>query len=171
MALFGAYGALAALAVVVPMAAPVAVAVGAAGIYASGRLYIVPGRPAWNTPLTVVRFFATALTIGPLLTGHPAWAVAGVVLQIVATAANLIRLRRDPRIEWWGAVQLTLRWFRVPSVVVMLGWVAGAALAASGLTLAALLPVAVAELLGRYLFYVTVVPLDMPGSFSRTRKH
>jgi hypothetical protein len=28
----------------------------------------------------------------------------------------------------------------------------------------------VAELVGRYLFFVTVVPLDMPGSFtSRTR--
>ncbi len=39
------------------------------------------------------------------------------------------------------------------------------------LPLAALVPIAGAELLGRYLFYVTVVPLDMPGSFSRTRKH
>jgi DMSO reductase iron-sulfur subunit len=171
VALFGAYGLLATLAVVVPPVAPVAVATGAAGVFASGRLYVVPGRPAWHTPLTIVRFFATALALGPLLTGHPRWAVAGVALQALATVANLVRLRRDPRIEWWGAAQLTLRWFRVPSAVAALGWVLGAALAAAGLTLAALVPIAVAELLGRYLFYVTVVPLDMPGSFSRARKH
>ena len=27
-----------------------------------------------------------------------------------------------------------------------------------------------AELIGRYLFYVTVVPLDMPGSFHRSTR-
>jgi hypothetical protein len=39
----------------------------------------------------------------------------------------------------------------------------------------ALAPLAVAlvfggELISRYLFYVTVVPLDMPGSFSRSMR-
>jgi DMSO reductase anchor subunit len=53
----------------------------------------------------------------------------------------------------------------------------GAALAtaASATALAGPLPVAVAlafagELIGRYLFYVTVVPLDMPGSFHRSMR-
>jgi Fe-S-cluster-containing dehydrogenase component/DMSO reductase anchor subunit len=170
VALFGAYGGLAALAVVVPAAAPVAVVTGAAGVYASGRLYVVPGRPAWHSPLTIVRFFATALAVGPLLTGHPGWAIAGITLQVLATVANLLRLRFDPRIEWWGAARLMTGWFRVPSCLTLALWLTGIALAASGHHLAALAPVAVAELLGRYLFYVTVVPLDMPGSFYRTPK-
>ena len=33
---------------------------GIAGVGASARLYLVPGRPAWNSPLTVFEFFATA---------------------------------------------------------------------------------------------------------------
>src|SRR5262249_12695203 len=41
------------------------------------RLYVVPGRPAWDSPLTVVRFFATALALGPPLTGHPVLGAAG----------------------------------------------------------------------------------------------
>jgi DMSO reductase anchor subunit/ferredoxin len=170
VALFGAYGGVAAGAVLLPGLAPVAVVAGLAGVYASGRLYVVPGRPAWHTPLTIVRFFATCVAIGPLLTGHPTWAVVGIGVQLLATIANLVRLQRGSRIEWWGAVRLTLHWFRVPSCLAVVGWVGGAGLALGGMTLAALVPVAVAELVGRYLFYVTVVPLDMPGSFSRSSK-
>jgi len=168
VALFGAYGGLAALTLAVPGLAPLTVGIGAAGVYASGRLYVVPGRPAWHTPLTIVRFFATAFALGPLLTGHPRWALVGIGVQLAATAANLIRLARDPRIEWWGSVRLTLGWFRIPFVLTVLAWVAGAVAASAGLLLVALPLVAAAELLGRYLFYVTVVPLDMPGSFART---
>jgi formate dehydrogenase iron-sulfur subunit len=170
VALFGAYAGLAAAAVAAPPAATAAVVVGAAGVYASGRLYVVPGRPGWDTPLTIVRFFATALAVGPLLTGNPGWALAGLAVQAAATAANLLRLRRGERIERWGVVRLTVGRFRWHSLLVLVGWAAGAALAVRGHPLAALAPVLLAELVGRYLFYVTVVPLDMPGSFSRTPK-
>jgi DMSO reductase anchor subunit/ferredoxin len=170
VALFGAYGALAAGAVVLAPLAPVAALVGLAGVFASGRLYVVPGRPAWHSPLTVVRFFATALALGPLLTGHPAWAVAGVVLQLAASTANVARLQHDPRIEGWGAVRLLLVRFRRLTLAAVAGWLIGAGLALGGRPLAALVPLVLAELAGRYLFYVTVVPLDMPGSFARTTK-
>ena len=30
-----------------------------------GRLYVVPGRPAWNSQLTVVQFLATGVALGP----------------------------------------------------------------------------------------------------------
>jgi DMSO reductase anchor subunit len=170
VALLGAYGMLAAAAVPAPVLVPAAVATGLAGTFASARLYVVPGRPAWHTPLTIVRFFATALAVGPLLTGRPGWAIAGIAIQAAATLANLLRLRRDPRIERWGTVRLTLDRFRGLAVAVVLGWLAGAVLAVAGLPLAALVPVVGAELVGRYLFYVTVVPLDMPGSFARSSK-
>src|SRR3546814_12293088 len=51
VALFGLYAPLAALAVLVPGAAPVAAAVGVVGVYASARLYIVPGRDRKSTRL------------------------------------------------------------------------------------------------------------------------
>ena len=35
-------------------------------------------------------------------------------------------------IEWWGAVRLTLHWFRVPAVLAVVGWLAGAGLALAG---------------------------------------
>jgi DMSO reductase anchor subunit len=146
----------------------VAAVVGAAGVYASGRLYMVPGRPAWCTPLTLARFGASALAVGGLVTGHRALGAAGAAGGLAVAAANFARLARGERIEWWGTVRLALRRFRRQAAL-------GAALSAGGVAAAAgggPLPLALGlvaggELIGRYLFYVTVVPLDMPGSFHR----
>jgi formate dehydrogenase iron-sulfur subunit len=168
VALFGAYGGLAVVAVGVPAAAPVAAVVGAAGVYASGRLYMVPGRPAWCTPLTLARFGATALAVGGLMTGHRAVGVAGVAGGLAVLALNLARLGRGERIEWWGTVRLALRRFRgVFSLGVGLSLGGIVAALAGPLALAVAL-VFFGELVARYLFYVTVVPLDMPGSFYRS---
>jgi formate dehydrogenase iron-sulfur subunit len=168
VALFGAYGGLAALTVGLPAVAPVAALVGAAGVYASGRLYMVPGRPAWCTPLTLARFGATTVALGGLVTGQRTVGMVGVVGGLVVAAGNLARLARGQRIEWWGTVRLALRRFRGLSTLAVLLSVAGIAAAASGPLVLALVLVAGGELVGRYLFYVTVVPLDMPGSFYRS---
>jgi DMSO reductase anchor subunit/ferredoxin len=168
VALFGAYGGLAALAVAVPAVAAVAAAIGVAGVYASGRLYMVPGRPAWCTPLTLARFGATALALGGLLTGHRAMGVVGVAGGLTVAAANALRLGRSTRIEWWGTVRLTFRRFRGLTALGVLLSTAGLVVAAFGSLAVALALVAGGELIGRYLFYVTVVPLDMPGSFQRS---
>ncbi|MGH9259166.1 MAG: hypothetical protein ACRD08_04590, partial [Acidimicrobiales bacterium] len=81
------------------------------------------------------------------------------------------RLGRDSRREWNGTVALyrhpfgwltTARWaLAVGGAAAGFSWApVGFALVASG------------ELLGRYLFYVTVVPLNMPGSFfGAARRH
>jgi DMSO reductase iron-sulfur subunit len=168
VALLGAYTALAVVAVVVPAVGVLAVVAGGAGIYASARLYVVPGRPAWDTPLTVVRFFATAVALGPAWTGHRALVVAGIGVALAATAANWWRLARLGGRAARGALRLELRWFRWWT----LGrWALGAAVVAGalgGAPLAVLFVLAAAsELLGRWLFYVTVVPLNMPGAFWR----
>jgi DMSO reductase anchor subunit/ferredoxin len=168
VALLGAYAALALAAVGVPALAPAAAVVGVAGVCASGRLYVVPGRPSWDTPLTVVAFLVTALATGPLLTGRPLLAVAAVAAQLVVWSANLARLSRDPRREATGTVAL----YRHPFAgLTALRW----ALAAGGAALAlagtwptpAFALVAAGELAGRYLFYVTVVPLNIPGPWRR----
>ena len=168
VALFGAYGGLAAGAVADPAVAPVAAAVGVAGVYTSARLYMVPGRPAWHSSLTLGRFAATALALGGLVTGHRAVGAAGVIGGLVLTAANLVRLGRGDRIEWWGTVRLALRRFRGLSLLGAALSLGGIAAALSGPLLLAVIVVFGAELIARYLFYVTVVPLDMPGSFYRS---
>jgi DMSO reductase anchor subunit len=168
VALLSLYAGVAAGAVLVPGLAPVAAVAGAAGVFASARLYVVPGRPAWDTPLTVVRFFATALALGPPLTGHVGVGVAGGLLAVAATALNWARLARRPEQPWWGAMWLELRWFR-PWTIARVGAVAVAAWAA----LAGAWPgveflvLGAGEVIGRWLFFVTVVPLNMPGSFWR----
>jgi Fe-S-cluster-containing dehydrogenase component/DMSO reductase anchor subunit len=168
VALFGVYGALAAVAVAVPAAAPLAALVGAAGVYASGRLYMVPGRPAWCSPLTLARFGATTAALGGLMTGHRAVGVAGVIAGLVVTGANLARLSRGERIEWWGTVRLTTRRFRKLTALAVVLPLGGIAAGLAGPLLVAVVLVFGGELIGRYLFYVTVVPLDMPGSFYRS---
>jgi DMSO reductase anchor subunit len=153
-------------AVAVPLLAPAAAAVGIAGVYASARLYIVPGRPAWNSPLTIVRFFATALALGPAATGHTALAVLGACVALAATIASWVRLQRIPGVPTRGAVRLELRWFRQWTVSRFVLTIAGVVLL-SVQPFGALVLLAAAELVGRWLFFVTVVPLNMPGAFWR----
>jgi formate dehydrogenase iron-sulfur subunit len=167
VALLSAYAALAAIAVPVAVVSILAAIVGVAGVYASARLYIVPGRPAWNSPLTIVRFMATAAVLGPALTGRPLVAAIGAGVALAATACNWMRLQRNPSQSWRGAVRLELRWFGPWTATRWTATVAGATSIAIGWTLAGWLLLAAGELVGRWLFFVTVVPLNMPGAFWR----
>jgi DMSO reductase anchor subunit len=155
----------------------VALAVGLIGVYSSGRLYVVPGRPAWNSPLTIVQFLSSAVALGPLTVGLVeggagtlrALAVVGSATSLAAYLANLVRLATSDRFEWRGTWVLTsghLRaWFAL-RVVVGVAAVACSALAPLGVAFAAAV---LAEAVGRWLFYVSVVPLNMPGGFFRGR--
>lgn len=199
VALLGVYTAAAVGAVVAPVLAVPAAILGVAGVFASGRLYMVPGRPAWDTGLTVVRFFATAVTLGAALGGHLVLAGAGALVAVGATAANWYRLSQDPSRAWRGSVRLELgqlgRWtclrlaLAVAGVTTALvaglagrdGAVGHAALAhaalagggfagtgfAGGAALWVFGLLAAGEVIGRWLFFVSVVPLNMPGSFWR----
>jgi formate dehydrogenase iron-sulfur subunit len=168
VALLTLFAAVAVGVVVVPGLAPVAAVVGAAGVFASARLYVVPGRPAWDTPLTVVRFFATVLTLGPPLTGNVALGAAGGVAAVAATGLNWVRLARRPHQPWRGAVRLELRWFGPATAVRLTATAVGVGAGLAGRSAAVVfLALALGEVLGRWLFFVTVVPLNMPGSFWR----
>lgn len=169
VALFGAYAGAAAAAIVVPAAAPLAPIVGAAGLFASARLYVVPGRPSWDSWLTVAQFGLTAVVAGGVVAGSPAVAAGAAALQLLVTVANLARLQWQGTFESRGTVRLTLGWFRYLFGLRVVAALAGIALAVSGSVLLAAVPLAVAELVHRYLFYVTVVPLNMPGNFFRGR--
>jgi DMSO reductase anchor subunit len=166
VALLFAFAAAAAGAVVVPALDPLAAVAGVAGLYASARLYIVPGRPAWNSHLTVVRFAATALALGPLLTGHERVAVVGMVLALLATVANWLRLAPRHSVATRGALLLELRWLRGWTMLRFASMVAAVALVPIESPVALAIAGA-SELTGRWLFYVAVVPLNMPGAFWR----
>lgn len=161
------YAGAAGLAVAVPAFTVPAALVGVVGVLASAMLYVVPGRPAWHTPLTPVRFLATAAATGPLLTGRPGIAAAGAGVAVAAVVASWLRLARRPELPWRGSVRLELRWFRPWTALRVLLAGAGAALALTGSPAAALVALVAAEAVGRWLFFVTVVPLDVPGSFWR----
>ncbi|HVE47247.1 MAG TPA: DmsC/YnfH family molybdoenzyme membrane anchor subunit [Acidimicrobiales bacterium] len=169
-----------------------AVAAGLAGIYASGRLYLVPARPVWNSRRTLVAFFATALSTGPLLALlclDRSRIAAGVVLALMAAAAagalaqlgvqaQLVRtLRARSDRQHRGTAQLLEKRFRglqmarptaAVTTLALLAWTLDSPLAgtqAGGRIATALFLAALGELAGRYLFYVTVVPYRVAGSF------
>jgi Fe-S-cluster-containing dehydrogenase component/DMSO reductase anchor subunit len=165
--LLGGYAGVAAASVVVPRLTLPAAVIGVAGVYASARLYVVPGRPAWDTTLTPVRFLATAAATGAVLTGALAVAAAGGLVALFATVANWARLARLGGRPGRGALQLELVRFRWWTALRWGLTIAGVVAAVQGGVVAAVLLLTAAELVGRWLFFVAVVPLNMPGSFWR----
>jgi formate dehydrogenase iron-sulfur subunit len=175
-----------------------AVILGAAGVYASGRLYLVRSRPVWNSRRTLVAFFATAAVTGPLVAlltldrgrlepglvlALMAAAAAGSLAQVAAHAhlARALRSRHDRQHQ--GTATLLQGRFRglvqarLAAVVVGLALVAWAAAdplagpAAGGRLAVALAVLGAGELAGRYLFYVTVVPYRVAVPFFGGRGH
>ncbi len=146
---------------------------GIAGILASARLYLVPGRPAWNSPFTFVEFFLTAALFGALsastlrgatpLTQSLFTLVA--MLVFVAGAAKLFWLYRSEAHELRGAAILLLtvlstplftRYALLASALIALPFAHGP-LALLGITTLVL----AGELLSRWLFFVSVVPTNI----------
>jgi DMSO reductase anchor subunit len=171
---------------------PPAVLLGVAGVYASGRLYLVPARPVWNSRRTLVAFFATALALGPLFALFcvdraaldPAWIAAlvsasalGTLVQLGVYAHLLTTIRRRSDRQHRGTAHLLLDrfqglfWARLACagtgllLLASAGAVPLAGPAATGRLATALVVIALGELVGRYLFYVTVVPHGTAGGF------
>lgn len=170
---------------------------GVAGVYCSARLYRVPARPAWDSRVTTVDFFLTALTLGPIVfclaaglwaepqippgvcAGFAAAALAGTVARL-ALQAGVTRSRGlSMSFELEATATLYLRRFR--GVRACANLLAGAGLLAglpvvtgsvvvgeAAFTVAAVLSAVALTascLIQRYLFFVTVVPKNIPGNF------
>ena len=198
VALFSAFSAfsLAYAAMLNPLVGVLAVLSGVAGVYASGRLYLVPARPVWNSWRTPVAFFATAASTGPLmaffmldrsgvaggwLAGLVGMAAVGTLAQLAVAAHLAAAVRRRPDRQHRGTAHLLLERFgvtfrlRLAAAVVGLMLLGGAVLeplegaAAGGRLAAAVVVIVAGELVGRWLFYVTVVPFRVAGSFFKGR--
>jgi DMSO reductase iron-sulfur subunit len=166
----------------------VALVLGIAGVYASGRLYLVPARPVWNSPRTVVGFFATAVSTGPLaavvcvagsaaVRGLFAAAAAGTVLQLGVIQHLIASIATRKEREYALTAKLLfgpLRGLFALRVAAALGAVgltfteavAGRRADSVAWALAALAAVVVSELIGRYLFFVSVTPMTAARRFS-----
>ncbi len=169
--------------------------IGVAGVTASGCIYRVPSRPSWNTSLTLFEFICTAGVLGPIFAlavaaGSERWlalasaAVAGA--QLVLLALRFFRCIASDSLELRGTARLlsTVLASRVVARGLLLalgavvlpllatgpagGGLAGTVLGfdAPRIALAAALALALAgEILGRYLFFVSVVPKHLAAPY------
>jgi DMSO reductase anchor subunit len=160
------------------------VLVGVAGISASACIYRVPSRPAWNTPFTLVQFNLTAGVLGPLFAaavgaGQTRWlAIAAATMaggQFLLLALRFLRCIASDSIELRGTARLLSTVLRTTFLVraallavgaVVLPLLVGGSGAAPLLvmTLALLLTLG-GEIIGRYLFFVSVVPRHMAAPY------
>lgn len=153
---------------------------GLAGVTCSARIYIVPARPAWFSGYTLAEFYSTALMLGPLFVqmlegGVPSWvraaAIAGASSQLITQLLKFLWLSRSEVFEL-RASSLLLSGRLQNLFVIRL-----AVLAAAGVVLpliatrASIIAIAFAaalagEWLGRYLFFVSVVPKNIAAAFT-----
>jgi DMSO reductase anchor subunit/ferredoxin len=167
-------------------AALATVAAGWTGVVCSARIYMVPARPAWSTGFTPADFAGAGLLLGPLFlraleagTASAAadqWmvraAMAGAALQLTTQTLKFLRFSHSEQFELRASALLLSRRLGKPfllrlallvaaGIALPLATPPGAAAAANfGLALAG-------EWLGRWLFFVSVVPKNMAAAFTR----
>jgi len=147
---------------------------GLAGITSSAFIYLVPARPAWNTKHTLIDFHLTAWLLGPLFLAAlgvhipPMLTLAAASAQLLNLVTRLIELTCSDEFELRASARLLgndlKRLLFVRIVLLIAG---GVALPLLHIPLAALLVATAGELLGRYLFFVSVVPRNMAAPFLR----
>ncbi len=158
---------------------------GICGIFASAQLYRVPARPAWNSMHTTAEFFFTSLLLGPLFVlSIPAFSIAGsshiwpmrmvvVVLScamLLSQTVRILRLAQSPIFELKATAKL-LSTTLAPLLLlrIALGIAAGILLPLLShfwvVSVLALLIAVTAEVIGRYLFFVSVVPKNIAAAY------
>ena len=157
--------------------AALTVLAGTAGIGASARIYLVPGRPAWNTSYTVLEFALTSIVLGSFfaaalsggMRGTRLAAVASAAAVLLTTAAKLLWLLRSQEHELQATARLltTVLANRILCRVAFMGAAILLVFQASSKqqALAALLLAAASEFLGRYIFFVSVVPTNIAAGY------
>jgi len=161
-------------------------ALGLAGVISSAYIYLVPARPSWNMLHTPIDFLMSSALIGTLLptvlasthfsaraASLPLWpCYVASLLWIVNQATRLIRLHRSAVFERRAAAALLqLPSQRAALVSSFILAIVAALAAGAGGTIIALGAAFGAVLLARYLFFVSVVPLNMALTFTRGGAH
>jgi len=148
--------------------------VGLAGITSSAFIYLVPARPAWNTKHTLIDFHLTAWLLGPLFLAAlgvripPMLTLAAASAQLLNLVTRLIELTCSDEFELRASARLLgndLKRLLFARIVLLIA--GGVALPLLHIPVAALLVATAGESLGRYLFFVSVVPRNMAAPFLR----
>jgi DMSO reductase anchor subunit len=152
---------------------------GAVGMMCSARIYVVRARPAWYSAYTIAEFFSTGLLLGPLFViamgSREAWlpwaAAAGGTAQLITQTLKFLWLARSDHFEL-RASSLLLSGRLRRAFLARLGLLIAAGivlplLATNEILAAAALIIALAgEWLGRWLFFVSVVPKNIAAAFT-----
>ncbi len=137
-------------------------------------------RPAWFSHYTMIDFYATALFLGPLfvralnVSDAPwtAWAaVAGGAAQLITQTLKFLWLSRSEAFELRASSLLLSGRLQKPFLIRMAVLViAGIVMPLTSMPPAATLALALAgEWLGRWLFFVGVVPKNVAAAFTSGR--
>jgi len=171
---------------------------GVAGTLASAFIYLVPARPAWNMIHTPIDFILSSLLIGSTLpvtlnwmvnainrttllqtlhlqtiNAFPPWLTAVAAIPWIANhAIRLIRLNRSSRFEERATAEL-LGTQNCRSALIVTFALAAAAILLSfcGAFAFATMATFAAVFIARYLFFVSVVPLNMALTFTCGGSH
>ena len=153
---------------------------GLLGVYCSARVYMVPARPAWNSRYTALEFFATALALGPLLVraagihhdhAFALAAAAGASVQLTTQIAKLFWLAQNAegsenRLSASLLIDRLRKTFLLRLALLLVGGVIlPLASDNAGILAFALLLALAGELMGRWLFFVTVTPKNVASVF------
>ncbi len=161
-----------------------AVLLGIAGTIASAFIYLVPARPAWNMIHTPIDFLLSCILIGSTLpvtlswiagtpSTYPSWATAlAAILWICNHAIRLVRLNHSDLFEGRATAELLNTQNFRPALIASFALAAAAGLLSfCGAFAFATLATFAAVLIARYLFFVSVVPLNMALTFTRGGSH
>jgi DMSO reductase iron-sulfur subunit len=160
------------------MAGFLTVVSGIVGALCSAKLYMVPARPAWNSSYTISEFFSTALLLGSLfvrvMSPDQTWigyaTVAGCAAQLMTQTLKFLWMSQSDTFELRASSlllsgpvrRLFLARLAVLVTVMALALIpASSAVAGVALTLGL-----VGEVLGRWLFFVSVVPKNIAAAFT-----
>jgi formate dehydrogenase iron-sulfur subunit len=166
------------------LAGIITAAFGGMAIYASARLYMVAARPAWNSLHTIGEFFLSAALTGPLAASLFAPTPRHLLVHTAAGCAWALVLQQALKLAWLRSSScfelrasgdllryrllslLTTRVCGLAVIALVLMFSAGN-LRLRALCLAAAIGL---ELLGRYFFFVSVVPKNMAAPYLKQER-
>jgi DMSO reductase anchor subunit len=157
---------------------------GTAGVTASACIYIVRPRPAWRSNHTFGEFYLSGAILGPLLAAAVGLGARPLLLTATIVAAGLQLLNLATKFLWLVSsdifelkasarlLSIQLRsLLLLRSALLIVGGIILPLQSPSRAVLATALALAFCgEIVGRYLFFVSVVPKNMAASYLGSHK-
>jgi formate dehydrogenase iron-sulfur subunit len=144
---------------------------GSAGVVASAWIYLVPARPAWGMVHTPISFFLAAVLLGSLAQSEAVWMKVTIVAAVLQTAnlgVKLLRLYTSEAFEKNASAALLLNELK-PLVILRFTLLLTSTIVVSAFHAhwTALALAFLSEIADRYLFFVSVVPLNIASMFTK----